>query len=141
MPARSRENPPLDPYEPQLAALRSGACHRAKTVPERAAFLIEKISEWNSEQHGDWQDAVAVAARRQKVHSRDSRVLLAKVLWAVDSKRAAEIGRIAEKLSNRSGGDTARLVSTNGGVKRVSILSTRVPPPKRPKFQRRSRKA
>lgn len=123
-----------DPYQPQLAALKSGPFRRAKTTVARAAFVVDLIAKWDTTALGDWRDAVAVAAMRQGVQSRKPTVLLAKVLWAVDSRRAAEIGKIAEKFQSRSGPQLVKDITDYGGIKRVSKAD--YTPPKRPRITR-----
>ncbi|HYC68896.1 hypothetical protein [Brevundimonas sp.] len=123
-----------DVYAPQLTALMRGTPGRAKSAAERAAFIVNLVDGWDRDGLGDWRDAVAVAARRQKVHSRSSTVLLAKILWGVDSKRAAEIGRIAEKFRTRDGSQLIKDVESYGGVKKVSRSDFK--PPKRPRIRR-----
>lgn len=123
-----------DPYKPQLDALTSGALRRAKSTAERAAFITDLIDGWDHGRLGDWRDATAVAARRKNLHSRRPHVLLARVLWGVDARRAAEIGRIAEKFRTRQGAQLIKDVGDYGGVKRVS--KAEYTPPKRPRVRK-----
>lgn len=126
-----------DIYARQLKALLGGTHGRAKSTAERAGFIVDLIDRWDDRALGDWRDAVAVAARRRKLHSRSSTVLLAKVLWGVDSKRAAEIGRMAEKFRTRDGRQLIKDVSAYGGIKKVSKAN--FTPLKRPRIRRTPR--
>lgn len=125
-----------DPYKPQLEALMSGASRRARSTAERAAFITDLIGAWDHATLGDWRDAVAVAARRKNLHSRKPYVLLARLLWGVDARRGAEIGKIAEKFRTRLGAQLIRDVGDYGGVKRVSRAD--YTPPKRPRVRKTS---
>ena len=123
-----------DIYAPQLTALMGGPHRRAKSAGERAGYLIGLTDRWDTEALGDWRDAVAIAGRRQGVHSRSSMVLLAKILWGLDSKRAAEIGRIAEKFRTRFGNQVAKEVAAAGSIKMVSRSD--FAPSKRPRIRK-----
>jgi len=79
---------------------------------------------------------VAVAARRQKLFSRDPLVLLARLIWGLDAKRGAEVGRLAAKFSDRDQSSVIGAIYASGGVKAASKSTFRPHPPKRPRIRK-----
>lgn len=126
----------IDLYAPQLTALRKGEWQSASQTTERATFLIELLNGWDTHRLGDWKDAIAVAARRQDMHSRDPYVLLARYIWSLDARRGSEIGRLAAKFNDRDSSSVSTAIYASGGVKAASKKSFKPHPPKRPRTRK-----
>ncbi|RYG87040.1 MAG: hypothetical protein EON59_08505 [Alphaproteobacteria bacterium] len=61
-----------------------------------AAHLAEGLARWDVQKHGAWEDAVAVASRRNGIVSQSSFTALA-ALQGLKSKRANEVGSDVRK--------------------------------------------
>lgn len=133
------DKPPriADPYRVPIRALDNLRPASGLTIVETAVAISDALKKWDYQEHGDWMDALAVAARRNDLRVRNPFVLLARYLLQIDFRRAAEVGKLVEKTSDRHPHVIPTIVSTAGGLKKATAASYE-PPPTRTIHVRRS---
>lgn len=119
-----------DPYIAPLKALDNLRPASGLTIVETAVAISDGLKKWDYESHGDWRDALAVAARRKDLRVRSPFALLAQYLLQLDFRRAAEVGKLVEKTPDRHPHVIPTIVSKAGGLKKATAASF-APPPKR----------
>lgn len=119
-----------DPYSAPIRALDKLRPASGLTIVETAVAISDALKKWDYQRYGDWMDALAVAARRNDLRVRKPFALLAQYLLQVDFRRAAEIGKLVEKTSDRHPHVIPTIVSKAGGLKKATAAWF-APPPKR----------
>lgn len=126
----NRQNPNVpDLYQGPIRALNKLRPSAGLTAVDQAVAISEGLKSWDFHAHGDWRDALAVAARRQELRIRNSYALLAQYLLKIDHRRAAEIGKLVEKTADRHPVTITSIVRNAGGVKKATASSFEPPPP------------
>lgn len=125
----------MDPYGPQILRLEELIeSAEGLKITAAAEVLRRGLGGWDHAVLGDWRDAVAVKARRCRVHGRDSYACLARLV-AQDGKRAAELASLLKNFGRDLERPLADLVSEAGGLKQAVLRVNR--PRSSIKFARR----
>jgi len=125
-----------DLYRAPIKALDKLAPGTGLTAVEQAVAISEALKKWDFQRHGDWRDALAVAARRNNLSIRKPFALLAQYLLQLDHKRAAEVGTLVEKTTDRRAAAIPEIVRKAGGLKKATASSFRPPPARSIRFKR-----
>lgn len=134
---KSGESAASDPYAPFLRALDTLRPEGGGSVVETAAEIASRLSAWDGAAHGDWRDAIAVAARRRGLHVRDPHTLLVRLLLPnLAPQRAAEVGDLLGKLGARGSAGLLTAVERMGGTKKA-IKARTFPPPLKIRVRRK----
>ena len=127
----------MDPYKPQIDRLDELIEAAEELQITAAAEVLRRgLGEWDKTTLGDWRDAVAVKARRGRVHARDSYACLARLVTR-DGRRASELAALLRNFGRELERPLSELVGEAGGLKRAVLRENRPLPPI--KFVRRSK--
>lgn len=129
-----------DPYKAPVEALDKLKPAAGLTIVETAVAISDALGKWDDQRHGDWRDALAVAARRKDLRVRKPFALLAQYLLQLDFRRAAEVGKLVEKHTNRRPSVIPTTVRKAGGLKKATAASFTLPPKRTIRFRGRRSK-
>lgn len=125
-----------DLYRAPIRALDKLAPGPGLTTIEQAVAISDALKHWDFERHGDWKDALAVAARRNDLRVREPYALLAQYLLQLDHRRAAEVGKLVVKTTGRRAAVIPSVVRNAGGLKKATAASFKAPAPRTIRIKR-----
>lgn len=127
----------MDPYQTQLDRLDQLIEAVADLQITAAAEVLRRgLADWDKATLGDWRDAVAVRARRSRVHAREGYACLARLVTC-DGQRAYELAGLLRNYGRDLEQPLADLVKDAGGLKQAVLRTNRPVPPIN--FSRRSK--